>query len=249
MDVLNFREPVSAWTHFSWLVLSVPATVLLCLRCRGQLVKQACFVIYGLSLAAGYGGSVFYHAVRLPHNVVEGACQNVDFIGIYLMIAGNVTPLAVAALSGTWRRSILGLTWGLAAIGIVVRACDLYVPRDLSTCVYLGMGWGVVLCYFELGRKLTHRKLLLLPLGGLTYTVGAVMNLKHWPHMWPGVFSHHDLYHLLVMTGTALHFVFMWRTLAPYRATALRRETQAVTTTSVSPATPAAASAMALLKT
>jgi hemolysin III len=247
MDVLNFREPISAWTHFSWLMLAVPASILLCLRCRGQLAKQACFVIYGLSLAAGYGGSTFYHAVRLPHDIVEGRCQNLDYIGIYLMIAGNVTPLAVAALSGHWRRALLTLTWGLATVGIIVRACNLYVPRDVSVCVYLGMGWGVLLCYFQLGRKLTHRRLRLLLLGGVIYTVGAVMNHFGWPTLWPGIFCNHDLYHLFVMAGTALHFAFMWRTLAPYRGVAPVRPTPAARGRDVT--APAATTAIALLKT
>jgi hemolysin III len=217
MDVLSFREPVSAWTHLSWLLLSVPASILLCRRCRGDWVKQVCFAIYGISLVAGYAGSAFYHSVRLPHDVVEGTCQNVDYIGIYLMIAGNITPLAILVLNGAWRRAILMLTWGLATIGIGVRACALYVPRDVSTCVYLGMGWGVLLCYFELRRKLSPSKTRLLLAGGLVYTVGAVMNWMHWPRLWPGIFCQHDLYHLFVMTGTAIHFVFMWRTLAAYR--------------------------------
>jgi len=217
MEVLIFREPVSAWTHLCWLLLSVPASFLLCRRCRGDWVKQICFIIYGLSLAAGYGGSVFYHAVRLPYHIVEGPCQNVDYIGIYLMIAGNITPLAVLALSGVWRRAILSLTWGLAAIGILVRALDFYVPRDVSTCIYLGMGWGVVLCYFQMCRRISPRKMLLLLIGGLVYTIGAVMNWMRWPRLWPGVFCQHDLYHLFVMAGTVVHFAFMWRTLATYR--------------------------------
>jgi hemolysin III len=189
----------------------------LCRRCRGDSVKQICFAIYGLSLVAGYAGSVFYHSMRLPYDVVEGPCQNVDYIGIYLMIAGNITPLAILVLNGAWRRAILMLTWGLATIGIVVRACAVYVPRDVSTCVYLGMGWGVTLCYFELRRKLSPSKARLLMAGGLVYTVGAVMNWMHWPRLWPGVFCQHDFYHLFVMAGTAIHFVFMWRTLATYR--------------------------------
>jgi len=235
MDVLNFREPASAWTHLCWLVFSVPASFLLFRRCRGQLVKQLCFVVYGLSLTAGYGGSVFYHAIRLPHNVVEGPCQNVDFIGIYVMIAGNVTPLAVIALGGAWRRAVLSLAWGLATVGIAVRACDLHVSRGLSNCVYLGMGWGLVLCYFELSRKLSHQRMGLLVLGGLIYSSGAVMNWLCWPRLWPGVFCHHDLYHLFIMAGTAVHFVFMWRTLAPYRPVPVVQ--------------PVARPAMALLKT
>ncbi len=71
MDAFCFREPVSAWTHLCWLLLSVPCTILLWRRCRGALVKQFCFVVYGLGVSVAYSGTVFSHAVVPPPAVAR----------------------------------------------------------------------------------------------------------------------------------------------------------------------------------
>jgi hemolysin III len=217
MSLFAFREPVNAWTHLCWFLLSVPATILLVRRCRGEPVKQLCFLIYGICLGLCFAGSAFYHAVRFPQPIVEGICQRLDFIGIYLLIAGSVTPVAVIVLRGNWRRASLGITWGLGAIGITARLANANVPRDFSNVLYLAMGWSIVLCYFELTRRLSRRGMSLAVLGGISYTAGAVLNWKHWPELWPGVFSAHEVFHLFVMGGSLLHFLFMWRVVAPYR--------------------------------
>jgi hemolysin III len=227
MNLFDFREPVSAWTHLGWMILSLPATVLLWRRCKGAIVKQLSFLFYGICLALCFGGSAFYHGVCFSHQVVEGICQNLDYIGIFLMIAGNITPLAVIVLRGKWRWMCLTLTWSFAGTGIMLRVCNVDVARGVSNCLYLGMGWGIVLCYFELSRRLSQRGLLLVVAGGLTYSAGAVMNWQHWPALWPGVFSAHELMHLFVMAASLIHFVFMWQVVARYRpVTILRRLSQ-----------------------
>ena len=78
------------------------------------------------------------------------------------------------------------------------------------------MGWGMCICYFELARSLSQRKLGLILLGGLFYSVGAVLNLARWPILAPGLFGAHELFHLFVMAGTLTHFLFMVRVVLPY---------------------------------
>jgi hypothetical protein len=77
------------------------------------------------------------------------------------------------------------------------------------------MGWGAIFCYNELARSHSHRKLLLLPLGGLFYSVGAVMNVAHWPALIPGVFAAHEIFHLFVISGTTCHVLFMLGVVIP----------------------------------
>jgi hypothetical protein len=76
------------------------------------------------------------------------------------------------------------------------------------------MGWGAVICYIELARAHTHRTLFPLLLGGILYSLGAVLNVAHWPALWPGTFGTHELFHLFVMAGSACHFVFMLEVVA-----------------------------------
>ena len=85
----------------------------------------------------------------------------------------------------------------------------------LSTLTYLAMGWGALFCYNELARTHSHRKLLLLPLGGLFYSVGAAINLLHWPAPLPGVFAAHEVFHFFVIAGTTCHVLFMLGVVIP----------------------------------
>src|SRR5947209_961203 len=194
MDWLNFREPVSAWTHFIWFLLSLPATVLLWRRSRGNRAMQLSMLVFGLSLVLCFGGSTLYHGARLPEDLIEGFCARLDYIGIYLLIAGTVTPPAVVLLRGGWRLATLTGAWLLAATGVALRLLPMELPRSLSNGLYLGMGWAALFCYFELARVLSHRALVLTVLGGVLYSVGAVINWIRWPAFWPGVFSAHELF-------------------------------------------------------
>src|SRR5262249_61273153 len=107
MDWLSFREPVNAWTHGIWLLLALPGTLLLWRQARGDFVKQLGFLIFGLCAALCYAGSTLFHGVRLPEEQVEFFAK-LDYIGIYLLIAGTITPVALVVLRGRWRWGTLG---------------------------------------------------------------------------------------------------------------------------------------------
>ena len=86
----------------------------------------------------------------------------------------------------------------------------------MTTGLYLGMGWGVVACYAELARVVSHRALRPLVAGGLSYSVGAVLNLLRWPVLWPGLFGAHELFHLFVLAGSLAHYRLMLRVVVPF---------------------------------
>jgi len=212
MTWLDFREPVSAWTHFTWLVLSLPATVILLRLARGDLLKRIGFSVFGVTCAACFGGSWLYHAV--PESIAE-PFHAFDHVAIYLFIAGTVTPVALVVLRGRWRVSLLSAIWILAASGVVTRlTAGLSISK--ATLLYLAMGWLGLMTYFELARRLTHARLRWLWIGGVVYTVGAVINTLHWPVFAPGVFESHELFHLFVMAGSSAHVWFMLAVVAPF---------------------------------
>src|SRR5947209_4179699 len=148
MDWLHFREPVSAWTHGIWFLLAFPASLLLWKAGRDDRIKQISLLIFGLSLIICFGASVLYHAPRLPPKIVQGWFAKADSIGIYLLIAGSVTPVAVVVLQGAWRTTTLTSIWLLAAAGSVLCLSPITIPKALSTSLYLAMGWGIILSYF-----------------------------------------------------------------------------------------------------
>src|SRR5262245_39494213 len=91
--LVDFREPISAWSHCLWFVLSVPATVLLWRRSGGDQSQRVSLVVFGVSLAVCYAGSTVFHAVRLPP-IWIARFDALDHIGIFILIAGSYTPVA-----------------------------------------------------------------------------------------------------------------------------------------------------------
>jgi hemolysin III len=208
ISLLIFREPVNAWSHGLWLLLSIPATIVLWTRCRGDRARRLSLLVFGLSLSICYAGSMLFHAVRLPRVWID-RFDAIDHIGIFVLIAGSYTPVAWNLLDGRFRWGTLAAAWSLSAFGTACLLIWGVFSMFWSTCLYMVLGWGAVVCYYEMARSLSHRTLSPLLIGGILYTTGAVINLAEWPILWPGVIGNHELFHFFVMAGSLAHFWFM----------------------------------------
>jgi len=215
MNILDFREPINSWSHCAGLLLALPGTLLLWRRSAGDPNKRLCLLVYGLSLAFCYLASTLYHGVRVPAARIT-AFARLDGVGIFALIAGSYTPLAWCLLRGRWRRWTLAIVWGVALSATVVIATGRHFPLIFATSLYLGMGWGVVACYSEVARVVSHRALVPIVAGGLYYSVGAVLNLLHWPVLVPGIFGAHELFHLFVLAGSLAHYRFILKVIVPF---------------------------------
>ena len=212
--LLTVREPINAWSHGLWFVLSLPATFLLWRRCDGDRAKQFSLLVFGVSLAICYAGSMLFHAVRLPKLWID-RFDALDHVGIFILIAGTYTPVAWNLLDGRFRWGTLTAVWLASALGsLLFVACGGF-SMFWSTCFYMAMGWGSTICYVEMARTLSHRTLFPLLFGGILYTAGAVINLTGWPVFWPSVMGTHELFHLFVMAGSLCHFWFMLDVVVP----------------------------------
>jgi hemolysin III len=229
MSWLEFREPFCSWSHAAWMLLSLAGTFWLWYLSRGDWVKQLGLLVFGFSLTVCAAGSTLYHAVCLPETEIAWFAK-IDFIGIYLLIAGTMTPLALVLLRGRSRWTSLALVWLVAATGIVLRLADVQLSRLASLSLYLGMGWLVVPFYADLARALSRRAVRPVLLGGLLYSVGAVLNFLRWPALWPGVFSAHELWHLFVMAGSLCHFWLMLKVVVPFQRLEMAADSMDVST-------------------
>ena len=206
MDFSDLREPVSAWSHAAGLVMALPATWYLWHRGRGiGPARRLGLLAFGLSLAFCYGASMLFHGVR-PGAGGLGFYDRLDRVGIFVLIAGTYTPLAMALLRGRWRSLTLASVWAITAVATGLLVAGGPLSQRWMTGLYLGMGWGVVACYGELRRATSHRELIPLVVGGLFYSVGATLNVLHWPRPWPGVFAAHEVFHLCVLAGSLSHY-------------------------------------------
>ena len=132
-----------------------------------------------------------------------------------MLIAGTYTPIVWSLLRGPWLWGTLTTVWTIAAVSVLRVWCGGVLPVWVATLIYLAMGWGSLFCYRELARTYSHRTLLPLPLGGILYSVGAMINLAKWPVLIPGVFGAHELFHLFVIAGSACHVFFMLQVVIP----------------------------------
>ena len=215
MNLFDLRETVSSWTHFAGLILALPGTLLLLLRSAGDLGKQLSLLVYGITLAFCYSASTLFHGVRLSSAEIA-AFARLDNVGIFALIAGTYTPIAWCLMHGRWRRWTLATVWGVAVAASIMIATGRHFSPALGTGLYLGMGWGAVLCYSEIAKVVSHRALLPIVLGGLSYSVGAVLNLLHWPNLWSGIVGPHEVFHLFVLAGSLAHYGFILEVVVPF---------------------------------
>jgi len=126
--------------------------------------------------------------------------QMLDHGAIFLLIAGTYTPFTLGVLRGGWGWTLFGLVWGLAVLGIVLKTVGGVRITWLSTCLYLGMGWLVLIAVRPLWLRMPLPGLTWLVAGGLAYTAGvaffAAERLRY----------SHFIWHLFVLTGTCCHF-------------------------------------------
>jgi hemolysin III len=196
----RFKEPVSGFTHLAGFMLAVAGVAWLAVRgaCAGVLV-------YGASLVALYAASSAYHLVPGGKRVAR-MLRAFDHVAIFLLVAGTCTPVLSRALEGTARVAMLASIWGAAAVGIVLRASWRRAPRAVYTALYVAMGWMAVLRWTDLRRALPVEVVALILAGGIVYTLGAVVYALRRPNPFPRVFGFHEIWHLFVLGGSALHF-------------------------------------------
>ena len=202
----RLREPVSGLTHLGGAIASAGGVVaLLALGWQG-LEGVISTIIYGLSLVGLFAASAAYHLARVRPSV-QDILRKLDHAAIYLLIAGTYTPFCLNAFSGFWRWGLLAIVWSLAGIGIMVKIFTINAPRWLSAGTYLLMGWLCVAAIGEMLVALPPVVLTWLVVGGVIYTLGALVYITRAMDFWPGRFGYHEVWHIFVLLGAAAHFM------------------------------------------
>jgi len=161
---------------------------------------------YTLSIAALFGVSALYH--RVPWSPrVRRAMQRLDHAVIFLAIGGTYTPVALFALSPWAAKLVLSLVWGGAAVGVFMRVRFTDASKAVVALPYLVVGWCLMAVVADAWHHLGVAGFLLLLVGGLAYTAGALVFAFQRPDPWPATFGFHEVFHVLTVAGAALHYV------------------------------------------
>jgi hemolysin III len=204
---MRIREPFNGASHLVGLVLACAGTWTL-LRWASGPWEVAAFTIYGSTLILLYAISFLYHSLPVAGRPLN-ALRTLDHIAIYFLIAGTYTPVALITLHNRLGWSLLAAVWLMALAGIPFKLLYLDAPVWLSTGTYLAMGYLALVAIGPLAQTVSLTGLFWLAAGGMAYTAGAVVYSRRRPDPFPGRFGHHEIWHLLVLTGSACHFAFM----------------------------------------
>ena len=204
-DYTKGEELLNTLTHMAGAVLGITALVLCVLQAASNrntwgIVGSA---IYGASLIALYSVSSIYHGMK--PGMAKKVMQVIDHCTIYFLIAGSYTPIVLSALRPVYPGlawGLLGFVWSLAILAAVLTAIDLKKYNVFSMVCYVGIGWAVLPFVKQTLQVLTVPGFLLLLLGGIAYTVGAVLYGIGGKRRWM-----HSVFHIFVVLGSGLQFL------------------------------------------
>lgn len=202
----RMQNPVRGFLHGGAAIASVIGLIVLLAVNPLRLSVVAASSIYAGSLVIMYTISALYHSVPWSDRWKE-RMRRLDHSGIFLVVAGTYTPIAVIALDGVWETATLAAVWVAALVGIVIKLVERRVRLGISVTIQSVMGWGALIPMWEIARQLGTDTVLWVAAGGLLYTVGMVFMLTRWPKLSPRVFGYHELFHVLVVAASAVHFV------------------------------------------
>jgi hemolysin III len=161
-------------------------------------------VVFAITSVLLFGNSALYHRVDWSPNV-KRALKRVDHANIFLLIAGTYTPLSLLALPPSQGLVLLSVVWAGALLGIAFRVFWVGAPRWLYVPIYVGLGWAAVVYLGPLFAADAAMMTLVL-IGGVLYTLGALVYALKRPNPFPGRFGFHEIFH----TCTVLAFLCHW---------------------------------------
>lgn len=198
------------WIH-TWAVgvAAVAVTVLVVFGFLTSLTAGWSTLLYGISVCALFGVSAVYHRVTWASVRTRVRMKRADHSMIFLFIAGNYTPFALLGLPGRTGQILLVVVWAGALAGVALKLLWPTAPAWVGVPLYLLLGWAIVPVVPELLHNVGVAPLVLLAVGGVIYSVGAVLYATKWPNPWPD-FGHHEFFHAATVVAALCHYIAIW---------------------------------------
>lgn len=200
---VEIRPTWRGWIHAGIFPVAIVAGIVLIAVAESGAAKWAAAVFMASSLLL-FGNSALYHRFDWKPRV-KLILKRIDHANIFLLIAGTYTPLATLALPPEKGALLLSLVWGGTVVGILFRVFWIHAPRWLYVALYLLMGWAAVMFMADL-LAANLPMMVLVIVGGLLYTGGAIVYALKKPNPWPGHFGFHEIFHVC----TVLAFLCHW---------------------------------------
>ncbi len=194
------EEIANSISHGIGTLLSIAGLIVLIViaALHGNAWHIVSFSIFGSTLIILYLASTLYHSLTNPSAKI--VFKKIDHSAIFLLIAGSYTPFMLVNLRGAWGWSIIGIIWALAIAGIVLKFCCISKFPKISVALYLFMGWLSIIAFKEMINNIPHLSIILIIMGGLSYTVGVIF------YIWRKLPYNHAVWHIFVLSGSVFHY-------------------------------------------
>jgi hemolysin III len=187
--------------------LSIPAGIALVGLARTSAARVGA-VVFAATLTGLYGVSAAYHRGQWSVSALR-LMKHLDHSMIFVFIAGSYTPITLLALRPAWGITLLALAWTGAAVGVLITVLRLERWHAVGFVMYLVLGWLAIVATPQLLHTLSRPELALLVIGGVLYTVGAVVLARRRPDPHPAVFGYHEVWHTFVVGANVCHFALI----------------------------------------
>ncbi len=208
----NAMDKVSSETHFWGFVISCAMTAVMLnmsVIFHTDFLKYFALSVFGLSSAGLYASSCIYHFYKGNKDFgIKKRLRQIDHSMIYVLIAGTYTPICLCLMPKPHGYYFISFIWAIAIVGIIIKVFWMNAPRFISTFFYILMGWTIFFDYktfltLPLGFNL------LLILGGVFYSIGAVIYVLKRPNF-SKEFGFHEFFHVFILIGSVIYFADMF---------------------------------------
>jgi hemolysin III len=198
-------HPVRGVLNGAAAIASVVGATLITVLTSADFGQRVSLLLFGLSLVGLYTVSALYHSVPWGPTW-KRRWQRMDHTMIHVLVAGTFTPIAFIVLDGWLQVGTLVVQWLIVGIGAVHNLVLDRPVRTASIALQTTQGWLALALLWPLAHRLPWPAILLVVLGGILYTTGMVVMVIGRPRLWPRVFSSHEVFHLLVVAASSVHF-------------------------------------------
>ena len=207
------REPINGFTHLAGAILSFIGLLALVIKTSinsPSVLSLTAVIIFGISMILLYSASTVYHLVVSNHKVIS-FLRRVDHAMIFLLIAGSYTPFCLISLDKITGVTMFWIIFTIAIVGICFKLIWFNCPRWLSTLIYVAMGWMAIFLIDPLKNSLSTQGLNLLIMGGIFYTIGALIYATKPKFLKMKYLGYHEIFHIFIMFGTLCHFLCVFK--------------------------------------
>ncbi len=208
---IPLKPRMRGWIHtYAVAVAAVAVAALVGAASMVSATATVSTLVYGLTVCGVFGVSATYHRVNWASERTRVHMKRADHSMIFLFIAGSYTPFALLGLPGRTGMILLSVVWAGALAGVALKLLWPTAPRWVGVPLYLLLGWAIVPVAAPMTHNVGVPPMVLLLIGGIAYSAGAILYATKWPNPWPTTFGHHEFFHAATVVAALCHYIAVW---------------------------------------